>query len=112
MMLDKIFPPAEELLGLEPEEVGELVLRFVGANRATKFNWYNFIMSSAAQEPVEVKQALIEGWIWLEREGLLIPDASDATRNFMQISRRGNQLLRDNKFQRIPPRSATSRTAS
>jgi uncharacterized protein (TIGR02391 family) len=98
MALDKIFPPADQLIELEPEELGALVLRFLNANTATKWNLYNFVTSYAMNEPPDVKDALVAGWIWLEREGLLLPDLSDATRDFVRISRRGYQLLRDNSF--------------
>src|SRR5262245_16786841 len=79
-MLASIIPDAETLLRLEPEElVGPLLGQFNGrgAHRES-LNRHNLISRHRCEDyPLEyrdrVGQALMEAWMWLEREGLVAP---------------------------------------
>lgn len=97
----KIFPTPEQLLQLEPEEVGVLILRYLCENEqhdSSLFHKRNFTLSSRVgtfvqdrnlQEPVAL--VLAEGWAWLEREGL-IAQRPDYDLGWIIITRRGRRL--------------------
>ena len=73
----------EYLNGLSPQEEGQL-------------NRHNFSLQHTVQEYPEDQQhalsrALMEAWVWLEREGLLVPKPGTDS-GWVFISRRGQKL--------------------
>ena len=61
-----------------------------------ELNRYNFTLDHTVQEypqdqQEELRQALMEAWVWLEREGLLVPKPGSQG-EWVLISRRGRQL--------------------
>ena len=73
----------EYLNGLSPQEEGQL-------------NRHNFSLPHTVQEYPEDQQhalsrALMEAWVWLEREGLLVPKPGTDS-GWVFISRRGQKL--------------------
>ncbi len=95
-----MIPNPEDLLAFEPEELAGVLLEHlnsVGENSAS-FQLYNFLLpgqSPAFAYPQEyqdrINKALVEAWVWLEREGLIAP-RPDSTNGFMFVTRRGKRL--------------------
>ena len=96
-----IIPDPEALLALEPEEIAGIVIEYLNSlssRERGKLNRYNFSLSDTVKEyPKEyqdrISQALMEGWVWLEREGLIAPKPGEQG-HWVFITRRGQQLKR------------------
>jgi hypothetical protein len=110
--LSSLIPNADDLLALDVERLGEVLLVHLESYREAPGNaiCQNGIISQRdfldtlnarghRQEPEygakqpEVSRALMEAWAWLEREGILIRDPRQLAPWF-SISRRGEELLR------------------
>ncbi len=99
MELYDIIPDCNALLSLEPEEIGGIILEYLNSlpeGEPNQFNRYNFTLPHTVskyppQKHDEILQALMEGWIWLEREGLLAPKPSTQG-GWVFITRRGKKL--------------------
>ena len=100
MGIRSLVPDPEVLLDLAPEEVAGVVLEFLIAQSEhtdTLLNRHTFTLEHtvAAVYPQEyqraITEALTEGWIWLEREGLLAPRPGHMG-EWVFITRRGRQL--------------------
>ncbi len=96
--IHEIIPDPEALLRLEPEEVGGIVLEYLKSLNPGdgQLNRYNFNLPDTVQGyPPQYQQrvtaALMEGWMWLERE-LLIAPRPGATGDWVIITRRGEQI--------------------
>lgn len=97
--LSQILPPPEQLVELEPEEVGMFVLKFLCAQNenSSSLNRYNFTLDSHLEHYVpdfelrkRIAKVLIEGWVWLEREMLIAP--KPATQGeWVFVTRRGQR---------------------
>ena len=76
-----IFPSPEEVLKLEPEELAVFLLEYlceVEKGSPNSLNRYNFTLQStlglyAEERYKEVSKVMTEAWIWLEREGMIVP---------------------------------------
>ena len=71
-------------------------LNSLSASEQENLNRYNFSLEhSVAEYPQEhhdaLRQALMEAWVWLEHEGLLVPKPGTQG-EWLIISRRGRQL--------------------
>lgn len=94
-----LVPKAEDLLALEPEEVAPIVLihlRSLGHMDSGNLNRNNFGHDHTYKDyPQEyhhrIAEVLMEGWMWLEREGFLAPKPGQ-TGNWYFITRRGNKI--------------------
>jgi len=95
-----IIPNPEDLLSLEPEELAGVILEYLnsldekGAN--IQLNRYNFSVSGVVDEyPREyrddINKALMEAWVWLEREGYLAPRPGQGG-DWCFITRRGKRI--------------------
>ena len=83
--ISDLVPDAGTLLSLEPEELAGVVLQVVNAlprqgGRMTQGPRLNeFVLSQSAtypeEEQWEIRKALVEAWTWLEREGIIAPEA-------------------------------------
>ncbi len=97
--ISSILPDAEVLLALEPEEPAGVLLEHLNSltegdlHHLNRFNFFNSPVPGYAPEHQErIKYALMEAWIWLEREGLVAP--KPATHGeFVFITRRGRALV-------------------
>ena len=76
----ELIPDHELLLNLEPEELAGIVLEYLNSlsEGSAELNRYNFSMPhTVADYPHEhqrsISRALMEGWVWLEKEGLIAP---------------------------------------
>ena len=92
------------LLALEPEELAGVVLQHLAAQgpRASELNRYNFglehTVSGYPRDKQEAaRKALMEAWVWLEREGLLAPRPGDSG-DWVFITRRGQQVAGPEKL--------------
>lgn len=76
-----IFPDHDALPAPEPEEVAGDVIEFLNSNEESQpslFNSHNFRLPGTVEgypkgKKDEILKVLIEGWIWLEKEGLTAP---------------------------------------
>jgi len=92
-------PDAKAILELEPEELAGYVLEYLnslGSGEEGQLNCYNFSLPSNLQDfgpehRDEIAKALMEAWIWLEREGLLAPRPGSQG-EWVFITRRGRRL--------------------
>jgi uncharacterized protein (TIGR02391 family) len=94
-----ILPDAEALLNLEPEELAGIVLEYLNSlspMNASQMHRGNFTDPSMVREfprnyHADITKALMEAWVWLEREGLIAP-IPGSTQDFVFITRRGQRL--------------------
>ena len=95
----EIIPDPEILLSLEPEELAGFVMEFfnsLSGDDLVYLNKYNFGLYHTYKEYPEecwndISKALIEAWMWLEREGLIAPLPGESTSRYF-ITRRGKQM--------------------
>lgn len=75
--LGELIQHPEELLALEPEELALFALKQLVRHEKNRnlgeLNRQNFV-NSYRESGVAVQRALMEAWVWLEREGLIAPD--------------------------------------
>ena len=94
-----IIPDPEALLSLEPEELAGVVLEYLNSvdeKVSGDLNRYNFSLYHTVKDFPEkyrerISQALMEGWVWLEREGLIAPKPGSQG-EWVFITRRGRQI--------------------
>ena len=99
MSIYSLVPDAKALLNFEPEELAGVLMEHLNSlppSEQRGLNRYNFGLVHTVQEypqdqREELSQALMEAWVWLEREGLLVPRPGSEG-GWMVISRRGRQL--------------------
>jgi len=96
-MMFQMFPPVDEALELEPEELGVFVLSHLAElepNQPGGLNLNNFLISLKQYDPTqkpEVPEAFTDAWMWLEGQRMLAPFQGD--RDFFHVTRRGRALL-------------------
>src|SRR5687768_6595505 len=98
MKLFDIVGDAEALLALEPEELAGVLLEYLNQQTERErdnLNRYNYSLAhTVAEYPAEHREGLsrarMEAWVWVEREGLIVPKpgASD----WSVLSRRAQRL--------------------
>ncbi len=98
MSIRSLLPDANAVLDLEPEELAGVLLEYLSSlppREQQEMNRHNLLNHSIRDYPQdhekEVGQALMEAWVWLEHEGLLVPDPGQGG-EWVIISRRGRQL--------------------
>src|SRR3972149_3627709 len=102
-----LVPDPEALLALEPEELAGVVLQYLNSlpsSDSGQLNRYNFSLPHTVQEyPGEyrerVSRALMEAWVWLEREGLLAPKPGTQG-EWVFVTRRGQQVATPDDLRR------------
>src|SRR5262245_43631961 len=87
------FPPANEIRQMEPEELGPFILRKLDSEGSLQ-NKHNFFLCV----PDEVATFLMEGWVWLEREGFIAPKPNDQFGLQCFITRKGQRVLEEENF--------------
>ena len=100
MRLSELLPNADDLLRLEPEELGGALLRYLASSYDTeKFKRGNFfnphddtLTRDYAGDPNRIRRALATAWNWLERESLIVPDPLSQDRDWVFITERGLRL--------------------
>jgi uncharacterized protein (TIGR02391 family) len=98
MAIWDLLPDVGALLALEPEELAGVVLQHLVSvgPRASELNRYNFglhhtVKGYPAEHQEAAAKALMEAWVWLEREGLIAPRPGDSG-DWVFITRRGEQV--------------------
>lgn len=97
-LISELVPHADDLVQLEPEEVGGLILEHMqspgGREIAMMHRGNYFVPAMFEGYPRErryaVAQALQEGWAWLERQGYLVGDTQQGG-DWVVISRAGEK---------------------
>ncbi len=97
----ELLPDPEALLALEPEELAGVVIQYLNSlpdSGHGHLNRYNFslphtVAAYQAKYRDELSRALMEAWVYLEREGLVAP-VPGATNEWVFITRRGKRMLR------------------
>jgi len=100
-MLEDVFPPPEELLAMEPEEIAVFLLDYLCDTEEQKrghLNRYNFTFESkytsyVSDRPkrLEVMKVVMEAWMWLEKEGMIAPKPGEQG-DWVFITRKGFRL--------------------
>jgi uncharacterized protein (TIGR02391 family) len=94
-----LLPNHDLLLSLEPEDLAGVVLQYLNSlshmDRG-QLNRYNFSLPGSVegyppQHTEDISRALMEAWVWLEREGLIAPKPGSST-GFVFVTRRGQQM--------------------
>ena len=108
--IHQVIPNAEDLLVLDPEEAAAVLLQFINsggegssAQRPIKRgNLFTPGVSPANGYPPQYRDRLNElltaAWVWLEREGLLLPAPGQQDRDWVFVSERGRKLLSKEDF--------------
>jgi uncharacterized protein (TIGR02391 family) len=98
--LEDVLPDAENLLSLEPEELGGYLLEYLNSlseRERDTLHRNNFLglerfQGYPAQHHESIRRALMEAWVWLEREGFLAPKPGSQG-DWQFITRRGRKLI-------------------
>jgi uncharacterized protein (TIGR02391 family) len=97
MTICDLIPDSDSLLALEPEELAGVVLQYLNSlpPESGQLNRYNFSLpNTLGGYPQEyhrrIGEALMEAWVWLEREGLLGPKPGTQG-EWVFVTRRGRQ---------------------
>jgi uncharacterized protein (TIGR02391 family) len=101
LKLDELVSMPETLLALEPEELAGIVLNELVARAKTPFSNkinQNEFVSAYKSGPREVRTAIIEAWMWLEREGCIAPDPDIMGAECVFVTRRGRELAEAQDF--------------
>jgi hypothetical protein len=103
--LSDLIPNYEDVLRLEPEQLAgvllEILLEIDGSDRQFLHcgNFFNQFIA-AQNYPIarggDVAQATLEAWMWLEREGFLIPRLDNGIHGWVDLSRRAKKAANRN----------------
>ena len=93
------FPPPDELLQLEPEEVASFLLDYLCEiqernPRQPQINRYNFTLDTniyqyTRERKDEIAKIIMEAWCWLEKEGMLAPRPGEAMSDWRYVTGKG-----------------------
>ncbi|MCX5998277.1 MAG: TIGR02391 family protein [Chloroflexi bacterium] len=93
------FPPIENTLSLDTEDLGLFVLRHLRALMKSERNLFNLgnyanlsspdVLECSAGRSDEFSKAIAEAWMWLQREVLLAPHPSPGSNGWVFVTRRG-----------------------
>ena len=111
--IHQLIPNPEDLLALEPEELAPILLQYIVSGSAgapgtrqspiSRGNVFTQGASPGNGYPSEhrdnVNEALMAAWVWLEREGLLLPAIGQHDRNWVFVSERGRKLAVKENFE-------------
>lgn len=99
--MSALIPSHEDLLRLEPEQLAGVLLELLtaldGSDRQYlhRNNFFNATPVLLKGYPVthgnQIMQALLEAWMWLEREGFLVPPFNNPNSGWVEVSRRGRR---------------------
>jgi uncharacterized protein (TIGR02391 family) len=98
-MIYTLVPNAEELLKMEPEQIAGLILAMFNTPNSDQsllsrhnFGLYHTVSQYPPQYHDALSKALMEGWGWLEREGLIA--ASPGQEGWYFVTRRGKLITK------------------
>ncbi|GAG94614.1 unnamed protein product, partial [marine sediment metagenome] len=117
MSIKDHFPPPDEALALEPEELAIFLLKDLckGEESGSNLNLHNYtlpghLQAYAGENYHEISKAITESWIWLERELMLAP-IPGRERQWVYVTKRGEKLAEESDISKymaghiIPPNS-------
>ena len=94
--LSELVQQREVLLALEPEELAGPVLgwlvKYEGATPRRTPQTREGFLAEFISTPADVRKALTEAWMWLEREGCIAPHPDYVGGKHIFVTRRGRQL--------------------
>jgi uncharacterized protein (TIGR02391 family) len=109
--IHQLIPNAEDLLALEPEELAPVLLEYIASGSAdapgtrqspiSRGNVFGGASPGNGYPPEfkdRVNEALMAAWVWLEREGLLLPAIGRHDGNWVFVSERGRKLVGKENF--------------
>lgn len=114
--LNSLFPAADDLLALAPEDLAPILLRLAKANRQGGMFWPEAVaeikIGTGIATTVEfsyphdkkghVQALLNETWEYLRREGFIMPAPDNNGRNgYMVLTKDGDSIASDEDFDRI-----------
>jgi uncharacterized protein (TIGR02391 family) len=90
----QFFPPMQEIPNMEPEELGPFILRHLKRDGSlhNRFNFFTCV-------PNEVASYLMEGWVWLEREGFIAVKPNDQFGLQYFVTRKGDRVAAKEDFE-------------
>jgi uncharacterized protein (TIGR02391 family) len=90
----RFFPPMQEIPSIEPEELGPFILRQLKRDGSlhNRFNFFTCV-------PNEVASYLMEGWVWLEREGFIAVRPNDQFGLQYFVTRKGDRVADTEDFE-------------
>jgi uncharacterized protein (TIGR02391 family) len=103
--LSDLIPNYNDVLRLEPEQLAgvllEILLEIDGGDRQFlhRGNFFNQFMGTLKYPNThggEVAQATLDAWMWLEREGFLIPRLGNDQYGWLDLSRRAKMAANRN----------------
>ena len=103
----EIFPPIEETLELEPEDLAPFVLKYLKQwhESASTLNKHNFTScigpeyeEYAGEHREELGKRFMEAWVWLEREIFIAEQPGIGGSDLFFITRRGKRILEEQDF--------------
>jgi uncharacterized protein (TIGR02391 family) len=121
--IHQIIPNPEDLLALEPEEAAAVLLQFLVSQRegstpqnpVKRGNLFTVGTSPSHGYPPQYKdridELLMAAWVWLEREGLLLPAPGQQDRDWVFVSQRGRALVSKEQFEAYRYSSLFPRTS-
>lgn len=93
----EVFPNAESLSRLQPEELGAALLEFINSWSEGELRTLGSQNTTTAiavlyqDQQEEIKRILTEAWVWLESEGFLAP-LPGSNRGLSFVTRKGKQF--------------------
>lgn len=109
--LARVIPNADDVLALEPEELGGVILSIL-VNDNGPHNPYNFINGLRQMDEVYPQQkveavgrAIAEAWAWMSAQGLVARDYNQHGSEWCYVTRRGERVA-------APPAFAEFRKAA
>lgn len=103
--LSDLIPNCDDVLRLEPEQLAgvllEILLEIDGSDRQflhrdNFFNQFRATLKYPNTHGGEIAQATLEAWMWLEREGFLIPRLDNGQYGWLDLSRRAKKAANRN----------------
>jgi len=91
----KNFPAQEEILAMDPEDLGAHMLHYFTRAHA-ETNRFNFMQMVF---PGQIAERFMEAWGWLEREGFIAHKPNDMTGTWYFVTRAGHRVAAEENFQ-------------
>jgi hypothetical protein len=115
--LPRTIPGVKMLLALGPEELASTILFLLKKRNEAKFHtgnlqkelWGHYTSGQPQyprQNENEINLALSEAWVWLQAQGLIVPDMENGQYGWLVLSRRARcKARRISKASRLTVRS-------
>ncbi len=91
----RFFPPHQQIMEMEPEELGPFVLRYMTTHSGMT-NRFNFGQNLQGHE---ITNRFMEAWAWLELEGFIARRAHDQFGNDFFVTRAGQRIAASEDFE-------------